>query len=142
MDSMIDKELVKDLRKERSWSQDQLAAVSGLSLRTVQRVENVGGCSLESKKALAVAFDTNARDLDLNPVAINALTTNNQGRKFGFSGAVVGFVCAYIGITISFSSGHITSSEAGMYYGAVGAFCGICCAVIGVLANRYEIATS
>ena len=51
MEYMIDKDLIKKLRKERSWSQDQLASVSGLSLRTIQRIENEGACSLESKSA-------------------------------------------------------------------------------------------
>lgn len=138
MEQMIDKDAIKTLRKERSWSQDHLASVSGLSLRTVQRIENEGTCSLESKKALAAAFETNANALDINTTAINTLATNNRGRRFGFSGAIVGLVSAYIGITMSFTSGHITSGEAGLYYGGVGAFCGVCCAIIGVLSNKHR----
>ncbi len=57
MDEMIDSELVKKLRSDRSWSQEHLSLVSGLSLRTVQRVENEGKCSLDSKKAIASALD-------------------------------------------------------------------------------------
>lgn len=136
MEQMIDRDLIKKFRNERSWSQDHLASVSGLSLRTVQRIENDGVCSLESKKALAAAFEVNASNLDINTSAINALASNNRGRKFGFTGAIAGLVSAYIGITISFTSGHITSSDAGLYYGGVGAFCGICCAIIGVISNR------
>ncbi|WP_462163671.1 helix-turn-helix domain-containing protein [Pseudoalteromonas xiamenensis] len=41
MDQMINKDLVKKLRNERAWSQEQLSAVSGLSLRTVQRIFGV-----------------------------------------------------------------------------------------------------
>lgn len=138
MEQMIDKDLIKKLRNERSWSQDQLASVAGLSLRTVQRIENEGVCSLESKKALAAAFDINVGNLDINTVAINILASHNRGRKFGFAGAIVGLVSAYIGITMSFTSGHISSGEAGLYYGGAGAFCGICCAIIGVLSNRHR----
>ena len=60
MDEMINRDLVRQLRSERCWSQEHLALVSGISLRTVQRVEKDGKCSLDSMKAIAAAFDTNA----------------------------------------------------------------------------------
>ena len=142
MEQMIDKELIKKLRNDRSWSQDHLASASGLSLRTVQRIENEGSCSLESKKALASAFEIKSNNLDLNTTVINALASNEQGRKFGFAGAFVGLVSAYIGITMSLTSGYITSGEAGLYYGVVGAFCGICCGIIGFLSNKYKAVTA
>ena len=142
MEEMINKYLIKKLRQERSWSQDQLSSVSGISLRTVQRIENEGTCSLESKRALAVAFEINANDLNINTTEINSLASSNRGRKCGFAGAIVGLVSSYSGITMSFTSGHITSGEAGLYYGVVGAFCGICCAIIGVLSNKYGTGTA
>ena len=142
MEQMIDKDLIKKLRKERTWSQDQLASVSGLSLRTVQRIENEGGCSLESKKSLAAAFEINANNLDLNLVATNSLAFNDRGRKFGFAGTLVGMVGAYTGITMSLLSENISSAEAGLYYGGVGAFCGVSCAIIGALSDRYNAGTA
>lgn len=60
----VNAELIVRLRKERSWSQDELATASGLNLRTVQRVERCATASLQSKKALASALDIDARDLD------------------------------------------------------------------------------
>ncbi len=60
---MIDQELIKKLRSKKSWSQEQLSLVAGLSLRTVQRIENEGKCSFESKKAIAAAFDLNPDSL-------------------------------------------------------------------------------
>ena len=138
MEHMIDKDLIKKLRIERSWSQDQLSSVSGLSLRTVQRVESEGTCSLESKKSLAAAFEINANDLDINFSAINSQAANNRGRKLGFAGAALGLVSAYIGITMAYTSGDITSGEAGIYYGSIGAFCGTCCALISVCSNKYK----
>ena len=137
MEQMIDRDLIKKLREERSWSQDHLASVAGFSLRTIQRIESKGSCSLESKRALAAAFGIKANDLEVNAAAISTLAAINRGRNFGFIGATTGLVCAYIGITMSFISGHITSSEAGLYYGGVGAFCGICCAIIGILSSKY-----
>jgi transcriptional regulator with XRE-family HTH domain len=60
----VNAELIIKLRKKRSWSQDELAAASGLNLRTIQRVEKHASASLQSKKALAAAFDIDTRDLD------------------------------------------------------------------------------
>lgn len=40
--------LVQKLRLQRSWSQEQLAAVSGLSVRTIQRIERGQSASLET----------------------------------------------------------------------------------------------
>mgnify|MGYP006079056171 CR=1 FL=1 len=136
MDTMIDKNRVRKLRSQRAWSQDHLASVSDLSLRTIQRIENDGSCSLESKKALAAVFNIKPSDLDVQVDAIRNLAASKRGRMFGFVGVTAGFVCAYIGITLSLMLGQITSAEAGLYYGAVGAFCGICCGVIGALSNK------
>jgi transcriptional regulator with XRE-family HTH domain len=57
-------ELILKLRRERSWSQDELATASGLNLRTIQRIESDGSASLQSKKAVAAALDIDTRDLD------------------------------------------------------------------------------
>jgi len=63
MEEMINKELIRKLRSEKSWSQEHLSLVSGLSLRTVQRIENDGKCSFDSKKAIASAFDLDPNSL-------------------------------------------------------------------------------
>lgn len=60
----VSKKLVKLMREERGWSQEQLAAICGISERTVQRVEKDGKCSLESKMALASALEVSPRDLE------------------------------------------------------------------------------
>jgi len=60
----VDGELVADLRKNKFWSQEELAIASGLNLRTVQRIETTGVASLQSKKALSSAFDIEVNDLD------------------------------------------------------------------------------
>lgn len=48
---------VRELRRERNWSQEQLAKFSGLSLRTVQRIESSGKAGYGSVSALAAAFE-------------------------------------------------------------------------------------
>ena len=55
---------IKKMRLERHWSQDQLAEMSGLSIRTIQRIENGENAGLESLKSLAAVFETNIADSD------------------------------------------------------------------------------
>jgi transcriptional regulator with XRE-family HTH domain len=50
--------MVLELRKQRSWSQDELATAAGLNLRTIQRIENEGTASLQSLKAIASVFSS------------------------------------------------------------------------------------
>ena len=53
---------LKKMRLERHWSQDQLAEMSGLSIRTIQRIENGENAGLESLKSLASVFEINITD--------------------------------------------------------------------------------
>lgn len=55
---------IKKMRLERHWSQDQLAEMSGLSIRTIQRIENGENAGLESLKSLAAVFEINIADSD------------------------------------------------------------------------------
>ncbi len=58
MDMNINAELIRSERLKRAWSQEQLAHVSGLGLRTIQRVETAGSsASLETIKALAAVLE-------------------------------------------------------------------------------------
>ena len=49
--------IVRKLRLQRGWSQDQLAEFSGLSMRTIQRLERGQSPSLESARSLAAVFE-------------------------------------------------------------------------------------
>ncbi|MFG0834400.1 2TM domain-containing protein [Aeromonas bivalvium] len=55
--------IVRKLRLQRGWSQDQLATLSGLSVRTVQRIEGGQAPGLESLKALAAVFELDISQL-------------------------------------------------------------------------------
>ena len=55
--------LVRKLRIEKGWSQETLAEVSGLSVRTIQRIERGGNASLESLSALAAVFEVDIATL-------------------------------------------------------------------------------
>jgi len=60
----INAEFVVALRAKKAWSQDELSIASGLNLRTIQRIENEGSASLQSKKALASVFGISVHDLE------------------------------------------------------------------------------
>jgi transcriptional regulator with XRE-family HTH domain len=49
--------LVQKLRVQRGWSQEQLAELTGLSARTIQRIERGQKASAESLKAIAAVFE-------------------------------------------------------------------------------------
>ena len=49
-------QLIRKLREDRAWSQEHLAAVAGLSARTIQRVEAESSASRETRMAIAVAL--------------------------------------------------------------------------------------
>ena len=62
-DMKLSAKTIKRLRTERAWSQEQLAEIADVSLRTLQRVEADGSASRETRMALAAAFDIDIRDL-------------------------------------------------------------------------------
>ncbi|WDT87958.1 helix-turn-helix domain-containing protein [Alteromonas sp. 009811495] len=51
------------LRTSNCWSQEELASASGLSVRTIQRVEKSGVASLETTKALSSVFGVTPLEL-------------------------------------------------------------------------------
>ncbi len=63
MDMKTKSALIRKLRQEKLWSQEELAKACGLSLRTIQRLENSGSGSVETVRALAAVFEVNADDL-------------------------------------------------------------------------------
>ena len=54
---------LKKIRLEHNWSQEQLATITGVSARTIQRIENGHPPSLETLKALAAGFGTSVDEL-------------------------------------------------------------------------------
>ena len=70
---------IKALRQERSWSQEQLADLSGLSLRTVQRIEASNKAGYGSLRALALALDIDDSALELE-LAMNKSSTGWKKR--------------------------------------------------------------
>lgn len=63
MDFTPNAEKIRRWREERHWSQEHLAAVAGIGVRTVQRIENGGTASNETLMALAAAFSVDVAAL-------------------------------------------------------------------------------
>lgn len=59
----ISADKLKNLRRHHGWSQERLAEISDLSLRTIQRIENGDNASLESQLAIASAFNVSPSEL-------------------------------------------------------------------------------
>jgi transcriptional regulator with XRE-family HTH domain len=69
--------LVQKLRLQRGWSQEQLAELSGLSVRTIQRVERGSTASVESLKALGAVFEVDFSSLkEVEMSATETVTPN------------------------------------------------------------------
>ncbi|BFT30478.1 hypothetical protein D210916BOD24_16540 [Alteromonas sp. D210916BOD_24] len=65
-DVKLNKLKIQQMRALKCWSQDELAAASGLSVRTIQRVEKSGTASLETTRALASVFCVTPGQLQQN----------------------------------------------------------------------------
>lgn len=69
MDMQLDAAKIRAERERRAWSQEHLADVSGLSLRTIQRVETAGAASFETARSLAAVFELEASELRVRAAA-------------------------------------------------------------------------
>jgi transcriptional regulator with XRE-family HTH domain len=56
--------ILKRLRENKKWSQEQLAIMAGLSVRTIQRIERGQPASVESLKSLASVLEVNISTLE------------------------------------------------------------------------------
>lgn len=76
---------IQKLRLQRGWSQQQLAELSGLSSRTIQRIENGQPASAESLKSLASVFEIDFTTLtsepDMSATATATATAATQARQ-------------------------------------------------------------
>lgn len=65
MQMKVKSALIRKYRAEKFYSQEQLAQVSGLGLRTIQRLESQGQASVETVKSLAAVFNVPSEGLVL-----------------------------------------------------------------------------
>ena len=55
--------IIKEERKRRNLTQEHLAQLAEVDVRTIQRAERDGSCGAESLMAIAEAFNRDAKDL-------------------------------------------------------------------------------
>jgi|HubBroStandDraft_4_1064222.scaffolds.fasta_scaffold208388_2 transcriptional regulator with XRE-family HTH domain len=130
----IDSTAVRRIRHERAWSQEQLASVAGVSLRTIQRVESDGSGSLETNMALASALGVPTIELTFEGQTARPKTSVALiGIVAGASGALGGLALAWLG----FFSQTMDTRERGAALGIVGTASGLVIAFLALLARRF-----
>ncbi|HAS6485665.1 helix-turn-helix domain-containing protein [Vibrio parahaemolyticus] len=111
-------------RKSRAWSQQHLADVSALSLRTIQRVEKEGTGSHETVKALAACFELDANELLVREEArVNSFEINIKTKLAAmcssiiviFVSAIMFFVQPTMALDMEISADQIESSDENNY---------------------------
>ncbi|MFK7956862.1 MAG: helix-turn-helix transcriptional regulator [Lysobacterales bacterium] len=60
---LVDASKIKAMRLDHGWTQDQLAQLCGVSVRTIQRIEKSGVASLDTTNALAAVFSTERKTI-------------------------------------------------------------------------------
>lgn len=110
--------MIKRWREERQWSQEHLAQLAGIGVRTLQRIENGDATSPETLKALAAAYDVDVLTLiiDEEAEAARKLTEkNNQSRaalRLSFFIHLFGYIIgATVFIAISLSEGWFVMKQ-------------------------------
>ena len=77
--------LIHKLRLQKGWSQQQLADLSGLSVRTIQRMEQGQPASTESLKSLAAVFEIDFHQLQGADMTAEMNQNAVAGRMAGVS---------------------------------------------------------
>jgi len=72
---------IRLFREMRQWSQEQLAEISGLNVRTIQRIEQGLSSSKDTRRAIAVAFDFEDIDALNKPFTIPSEEELNEAKE-------------------------------------------------------------
>nr|WP_321239379.1 helix-turn-helix domain-containing protein [uncultured Tolumonas sp.] len=86
--------IIRKLRLQRGWSQEQLAEFSGLSIRTIQRIERGQNPGLDSLKSLAAVFEVQVSDLHSAPendMDTQQQITNDEAKAIEYVRDIKGF---------------------------------------------------
>lgn len=82
--------IIRKLRHKKGWSQEQLADLCGLNVRTIQRVENGNQASLETLKSLASVFELDISTLKEEITVINKESDNWKNLPWWYRANMVG----------------------------------------------------
>lgn len=107
MDMQIDSKRVRAQRERRAWSQEHLSEVSGLALRTIQRVETTGNGSYETVKALAAVFECDVEALRPAIADVSLPSAPARSRRYWAAGAVAAAVATLAFFSRSAAAGQV-----------------------------------
>ncbi len=96
----VNAQKIKGLRQDKGWTQQHMAEVCGLSLRTVQRAENYGNCSADTLQAVASVLEVALSDLKLVPPAPDSSAqhkTSSNGRWINIALIVLALLVGFVG---------------------------------------------
>jgi len=137
----LDKILLKQLRMHKKWSQEDLASISNLGIRTIQRAEAGRDISLETAKTLASVLEFELVDLEIKEDH-KVMEKNKNGIWFGITGSMTG---TFVGLSMVINSSSLPSFSAlneqtsgGLGWGLTGLVIGCCCALAGYLSHRLK----
>lgn len=89
MQITVNGQKVRRWREERCWSQEHLSKAAGVSMRTIQRIENGDPAARETVMALAAAFGVDVAalvvDIDGEIRKSNALEAERKNAQFWLS---------------------------------------------------------
>lgn len=110
-----DVEKIKRWREERQWSQEHLAELAGVGLRTIQRLEKGERASSDTLMALAAAFnvDVGAITIDPDREAARAATSEREHKLAGFRMTLWISLASYIALMAIFIAISLTDNDPG-----------------------------
>src|SRR5690606_14629316 len=91
--------ILKKLREDKYLSQEQLATMSGLSVRTIQRIESGSRASVESLKSLASVLETSVSTLEQEIIVIDKTTDKWKSLPLLFRLNFVGSEVGWLGLS-------------------------------------------
>ena len=113
MDMQIDASKIRAERERRAWSQEQLAETTGLSHRTIQRVEATGSASYETAKAIAAVLECEVTALKLTAPVVAEFPASPpraaNGTRWRYAGVAASVFLAALGFlaTRSATAGEV-----------------------------------
>ena len=84
-------------RKQMLWTQEDLSAASGVSVRTIQRIEQGERGSLESWKAFAAAFNMDLCDFE---VMRDNTVLSEKDIQYGRAGLIFATIWSFVGCMV------------------------------------------
>lgn len=119
--------IIRKLRLEHGWTQAELAEMTNLTTRTIQRIESGHRPSLESKRALASVFEVDLSSLQTESVDMNKNTelTLDEQYAMHYAKRVKDFyegIFVYLVIAVTFFTVFWGNPKLIYIFGGIGLF--------------------